>query len=221
MINIKIYPSPHKIKLIEEDKFDTDLNIPLAHIELDYTKYDITSTPSNSFNTNSKRLLIPGEKFYNPLTKIFNEYEEEVDTTDILIRNNKDEYIYTPTESIEFEPNTFFYNATIKKKINYSTANNYNINVVAIDDPDSLDLSDRMSKILINPSQRGMLPANISINNNILDSMSFTNMSFEKADFAFIESYNGLMYSDIGNIENTNPNNIINHYDYFKYNVNM
>ena len=41
MVQIKIYPSKHKIQLINESTFDTDLNIPLSYVNLDYTKYKI------------------------------------------------------------------------------------------------------------------------------------------------------------------------------------
>ena len=35
---MKIYPSKHKIKSIPSSKIDTSLNIPLAYIDVDYTK---------------------------------------------------------------------------------------------------------------------------------------------------------------------------------------
>ena len=44
MAPIKIYPSKHKIEIINESTFDTDLNIPLAYVNLDYAKYDIVKT---------------------------------------------------------------------------------------------------------------------------------------------------------------------------------
>ena len=36
---MKIFPSTHKIKSITESHVDLDLNVPLAYIELDYSKY--------------------------------------------------------------------------------------------------------------------------------------------------------------------------------------
>ena len=38
---MKIFPSTHKIKSITESHVDLDLNVPLAYIELDYSKYKI------------------------------------------------------------------------------------------------------------------------------------------------------------------------------------
>ena len=39
---MKIYPSKHKIKSIPASKVDTSLNVPLAYIEIDHTKYKIS-----------------------------------------------------------------------------------------------------------------------------------------------------------------------------------
>ena len=38
---MKIYPSTHNIKSVTDSHVDLDLNIPLAYIELDYSKYNI------------------------------------------------------------------------------------------------------------------------------------------------------------------------------------
>ena len=38
---MKIFPSTHKIKSVTDSHVDLDLNIPLAYIELDYSKYKI------------------------------------------------------------------------------------------------------------------------------------------------------------------------------------
>ena len=62
---MRIYPSKHKIKSIPTSKIDTDLNIPLAYVSVDYTKYDISKIVEPSFSTTSKSILYPEQKFEN------------------------------------------------------------------------------------------------------------------------------------------------------------
>ena len=84
MEQIKIYPSKHKIELINESRFDTDLNIPLSYINLDYTKYKIDKTIHNDFlqsdvNRNIKMIpILPGEEIPDIEKLVFNKHEEFV-----------------------------------------------------------------------------------------------------------------------------------------------
>ena len=54
---MKIYPSKHKIKSIPTSRIDTDLNIPLAYIDIDYTKNKISKIVDSNFLTNKKNIL--------------------------------------------------------------------------------------------------------------------------------------------------------------------
>ena len=47
---MKIYPSKHKIKSIPTSKMDTSLNIPLAYIDIDFTKYHIEKIVDPKFS---------------------------------------------------------------------------------------------------------------------------------------------------------------------------
>lgn len=194
---MKIYPSTHKIKVSTESHIDTDLNIPLAYINVDYTKYDISNEIHPDFAQQIKRTIAPGESFDRPDIKLFNEFEEEVNT-DTLFSRQGDKYVYNPKSSISFEPQTFLYKAIVKKDIRYKISSSYNLTIGCVDDPDSLDLSQRLAEVFANPSQRNLLPSNISINNNKMTQHTFTNMSIKDADFVFIESPDGVLYSDDG-----------------------
>ena len=158
---MKIYPCNHNVKTVTDNYVDTDLNIPLSYITVDYSKYKIDKKIDDNFNTDKKSAILPGDQFDNNNVKIFNQFNEEVKTDDLLkIKNNK--YIYSPINSIEFEPKRFLWKATIKKNQEYKISNIYNVNLSASNE----GLAERMALIFSNPSERGFLPPNIKINNN-------------------------------------------------------
>lgn len=193
---MKIYPSTHNIKSVVDSHIDLDLNVPLAYIELDYSKYNIDKKIKEVANKEIKQEVIYNQCFDNADIKLFNKYNEEVNIDNLLTRVG-DKYYYRPKESIIFKPQTFNYDAVIKKSLSYKISNEYNINIACVDDPDSLDLSDRLSMGFSNPSERSIVPPNIIINNNRMDSKAFTDMSIEDCDFLFIESSEGIYYDEI------------------------
>lgn len=193
---MKIYPSTHKIKSITDSHVDLDLNVPLAYIELDYSKYNIDKKVKDISSKEVKQEVIYNQSFENADIKLFNKFNEEINTDNLLTRvGNK--YYYRPKEAIIYKPQTFNYEATIKKSLEYKIANEYKINIACVDDPDSLDLSDRLSAGFSNPSARNIVPPNIIINNNRMDSKAFTDMSLDDCDFLFIESFEGIYYDDV------------------------
>ena len=52
---MKIYPSTHEIKSVTDSHVDLDLNIPLAYIELDYSKYNIDKEVRDIANKDIKK----------------------------------------------------------------------------------------------------------------------------------------------------------------------
>lgn len=116
---------------------------------------------------------------------------------DNLLTRVGSKYYYRPKETISFKPQTFNYVATIKKQLDYRISNEYNLNIACIDDPDSLDLSDRIAVGFSSPNERNLIPPNITINNNRKDVQSFTDMTNRECDFLFIESSEGLYYDDV------------------------
>ena len=192
---MKIFPSTHKIKSITESHVDLDLNVPLAYIELDYSKYKIDKVMEDIANTDVKTEVLVNQEFSSPSVKLFNKFNEAVNMDSLLTRVG-DKYYYRPKDMISFEPQKFNYTATIKTNIAYKIANRYNINIACVDDVDSLDLSKRIAAGFSNPSAREIVPPNISINNNRLDAYTFTDMSITDCDVLFIESPDGIHYDD-------------------------
>lgn len=192
---MKIFPSTHKIKSVTDSHIDLDLNIPLAYIELDYSKYKVDKIMKDIANTDVKKEVLVNQEFSSPAIKLFNKFGEAVNMDNLLTRVG-DKYYYRPKDMIAFEPQKFNYRATVKSKMQYKIANKYNLNIACIDDPDSLDLSQRIAIGFSNPSARNLVPPNITINNNRTDAYTFTDMSIDECDVLFIESPDGIHYDD-------------------------
>lgn len=192
---MKIFPSTHKIKSVTDSHVDLDLNIPLAYIELDYSKYKIDKIMKDTANTDVKTEVLVNQEFSSPAVKLFNKFGESVNMDNLLTRVG-DKYYYRPKDMIAFEPQRFNYTATVKSNIQYKIANKYNLNIACIDDPDSLDLSERIAIGFSNPSVRNLVPPNITVNNNRTDAYAFTDMSIDDCDVLFIESPDGIHYDD-------------------------
>lgn len=206
---MKIYPSNHKIKTITDSYIDTDLNIPLSYINVDYSKYEINKTIGPKFNVETKTPIIINDTFDDLSMKIFNNYEEEVDTSNLLI--NKDgTYVYYPNNLINFTPKYFLWKATVKKSLEYKISNIYNLNIKFYDN----SIDDILSSIFINPSDRFLLPPNIKINKNKMSTDTFSNITTKNSDFIFIKNGHGAYY-DIDCTQKINFN------DYLSTNTNM
>lgn len=192
---MKIFPSTHNIKSVTDSHVDLDLNIPLAYIEMDYTKYEIQKSMESIANMDIKQEVLFNHAFDSPKVQLFNKFGEAINMDNLLTRIG-DKYYYRPKEVISFKPQLFNYNATIKRKLDYKISNIYNINIACIDDPDSLDLSTRIASGFSNPSSREITPPNININNNRIDAQAFSDMNIQECDVLFIESPDGKHYDD-------------------------
>lgn len=192
---MKIFPSTHNIKSVTDSHVDLDLNIPLAYIELDYSKYDIQKSMEDIMSKEIKQEVLLNQKFDSANIKLFNKFNEAVNMDNLLTRVG-DSYYYRPKDIITFKPQYFNYNATVKRKLEYKISNTYDINIACIDDPDSLDLSQRIASGFSNPSSREITPPNISINKNRIDAQAFSDMSGEDCDVVIIESPDGKYYDD-------------------------
>ena len=192
---MKIFPSTHNIKSVTDSHVDLDLNIPLAYIELDYSKYKIEKNMESIVAKDVKTEVLLNQKFDSANVKLFNKFNEAVNMDNLLTRVG-DSYYYRPKDIITFKPQKFNYDVTIKRKLDYKISNSYNINVACIDDPDSLDLSQRIASGFSNPGAREIVPPNISINNNRIDSHAFSDMNSNDCDILIIESPDGKYYDD-------------------------
>lgn len=194
MAQIKIYPSKHNIEIINESRFDADLNIPLAYVNLDYTKYDLEKRIEDDFlkyMANKNILMtpiLPGELIEDTGRFVFNKYEEKV-PIEPLCKDIRGKKYFTPP--YEFIPFKFSYDVTVKKNMKYDVSTDYYINVACCDDADSLDLSTRLSQIFTYPSELKYVTDNIHFNDDKRNVDTLTSMSFEDADFLFLETYDG------------------------------
>ena len=174
---------------------DTDLNMALAYINLDYTKYQIVKNIADDFSQSIKKPVLPNQEFDDVDIKLFNDFEEEVRIED-LIKRIDDKYYYCPNGAQSFNPKRFVYETTIQKKQSYKISNSYNINVSCVDDPDSMNLSTRLESIFSAPSELGLLPPNIKINSNKISPYLLTTGTMKETDFVFIQSPDGIFYDD-------------------------
>ena len=201
MVQIKIYPSKHKIQLVNESRFDTDLNIPLSYINLDYTKYEIDKIIEQDFlkSDSNKNIqmtpILPRQQITDINKFVFNKFEESVDAKK-LYQKIGSKYYYVPP--YEFIPNKFSYEVIVKKNMVYNSSRVYNINVACFDTSDNLALCSRLSTIFTspsessNPNEASLMLSNIKINGNKKSLSAFTDMSYEEADFLFVQTYDGL-----------------------------
>ena len=203
MVQIKIYPSKHEIKLVNESKVNTNLNIPLSYINLDYNDYEIktsiekdflkSSSTSNFINTP----VVPGQELDMDML-LFNSVGEVISSSEIINRVGE-KYLYEPSYS--FVPNQFSYVVTAKKNMrnSYRSSKKYNINI-GVAEENSQELGKELSKIFSNPAGRKLMPPNISINNNKEDLNCFyTDLS--KKDFVFMKTWNGFWFSKESEME--------------------
>ena len=208
---MKIYPSKHKIKSIPASKVDTSLNVPLAYIDIDHTKYKISKIVDSNFLTSKKNILYPGQAFDNKDFKIFNKTEEEVTNKDNLFYYNGNQYIFYPNNTIKFTPKNFMWKATVKRDFTYSISNTYNINIGCKYND---DLNQKLISAFMSTSNRNLLVhSNIKINNNDTNYSTFTSAKEEDLDFVFIKSHNCKHYDtnqtveiDIDSLLNTHTN---------------
>lgn len=203
---MKIYPSKHKIKSIPTSKIDTDLNIPLAYIDVDYTKYSIDKIIDPNFSVNEKTLLYPEQEFDNKDFLLFNEFEEVVNKNNLFISSNN-KYKFYPSNTIKFSPKKFLWKATIKKDFSYNISTNYDIKI-------GYKYNETLNRNLIStfmsPSERNMLVyRNIKINGNNKQYDTFDSNDSD-IDFMFIKTHNCKHYD----MNATNVELLID-YEYF------
>lgn len=192
---MKIYPCKHKIKSIPTSKIDTTLNIPLAYIDIDYTKYNISKIVDPKFSTSSKTILYPEQEFDNDNFLLFNEFEETVDKNNLFMRHDNKSIFY-PSNTVKFTPKYFLWKATVKKNLQYSISNTYDIKIGC---RNSEALNRNLISTFMSPSERNMLVYNnIKINSNDKTYHTFNEIGDEAADIIFIKTHNCKHY-DMGN----------------------
>jgi hypothetical protein len=190
---MKIYPSKHRVKQVAESNIDRDISIALAYLNRENVEYKIDRTVSKDFSFTTKTALIPNQEIDNEDVLIFDDYGNPMDSSTVINRI-EDKYYYYPNNMIEFDPLQFTYEVIAKKRMNYNINSKFNMNIHCIDDPENLNFLNRLSKILVAPSEKNFLPNNIAINNNKTDANAMLHID-DNTDFIFVESKDGKSYN--------------------------
>ena len=190
---MKIYPSKHRVKQVAESNIDKDISIALAYLNRENVEYKIDRTVSKDFSFTTKTALIPNQEIDNEDILIFDDYGNPMDSSTVINRV-EDKYYYYPNNMIEFDPLQFTYEVIAKKRMNYNINSKFNMNIHCIDDPENLNFLNRLSKILVAPSEKNFLPNNIAINNNKTDANAMLHID-DNTDFIFVESKDGKSYN--------------------------
>ena len=190
---MKIYPSKHRVKQVAESNIDRDISIALAYLNRENVEYKIDRTVSKDFSFTTKTALIPNQEIDNEDILIFDDYGNPMDSSTVINRI-EDKYYYYPNNMIEFDPLQFTYEVIAKKRMNYNINSKFNMNIYCIDDPENLNFLNRLSKILVAPSEKNFLPNNIAINNNKTDANAMLHID-DNTDFIFVESKDGKSYN--------------------------
>ena len=189
---MKIYPSKHKIKSIPTSKVDTSLNIPLAYIDIDYTKNKVSKVVDARFSKNKKTALCPEQKFDNKDFKLFNKNQEEIINKDGLFQIQNNEYVYYPNNIVKFTPKKFLWKATVKRNYDYSISKTYDMKIGCRYDE---TLQENLIKTFMKPSSRDLLVhSNIKINSDNTMYSAFSSMNDSDLDFLFVKSHNCVHY---------------------------
>ena len=191
---MKIYPSKHRIKQIAESNVDRDITIPLAYLNNEHVTYSITRQVHDDFSNTIKTPVLPEQLLEHQDVLLFDEFGNPANSSTVINRI-EDKYYYYPNNMIEFNPLKFAYSVVAQRQMNYSISSKFNINVACIDDEKRMDFINRLSKILIAPSDKKYLPNNILINSNSTDIQALKNIDYENTNFVFIESSDGLKYN--------------------------
>lgn len=202
---MKIYPSnKNNISYINESRFDTDINVPLAYVNLDYNQYTINSKINPDLEHKLMIPIIPMQVIDDPNKIVFNKFEEQVSMDHLIKKVNGKQY-FMP--EYNFSPFKFSYSATIKKNMNYSINNTYDLNISCFDG--ETNLSSRLSKIFLNPSKLEYITPNVRINGNRESIDSLINKNYNDSEFLFVESYDG-KYLDKNKTEEINLSSFLN-----------
>jgi hypothetical protein len=191
---MKIYPSKHRIKQIAESNIDKDITIPLAYLNNEHVTYSITRKVHDDFSNTIKTPVLPNQLLEHEDILLFDNFGNPANSSTVINRI-EDKYYYYPNNMTEFNPLKFTYSVVAQRQMNYSISSKFNINVTCIDDEKKMDFINRMSKILIAPSDKKYLPNNITINGNKTDIKTLKSIDYENTNFVFIESNDGLKYN--------------------------
>lgn len=174
---MQIYPSEHNITVSEEITLN---HIPLAYFQ----KAERNILPSINiepkfFKYRSEEKIYPYQQFDTDNVILFNENNEQVDSSKYLKRNGNKLY-FEPIGAIEFNPTEFEYSILFEKNDKYNNSIKYDINIAAY--------SEILSENLIGlfNGKNKIKPLNIHINKDNLLPMSMLNQDIDRCNLIFI-----------------------------------
>lgn len=190
MLIIKIYPSPHQLYSTEKPKF---LDIPVAHIEKEYHPTRIIAERSADFVIPSEEYIAPYQRFKTDSNLFFDKDRNPV-KVNLKLRNNR--YVYEPESSQEFLPNTFSLNALVKRRDQYDSGMEYNINIGVYKQGSSTTFAKNLISLFGNAPYRGTAPANVKVNNCSTDAEALLHENDKDLDFLIVNTCNGVYSED-------------------------
>ena len=187
---MKIYPAPHQVLPTKKPRF---LDIPVAHIEKEYTPSKINLVPEEGFTSKKERYLAPHQEFTNNNFLIFNESHEPV-KADIRYQNHR--YVYEPDKAQEFMPETFSFSALIKRKDTLLPNRDYDMRIGILEQENAKQSAQSLISIFGNAPYRGLSPANVKVNGRDTNPENLINTDSENLDFLFIATVDGSYTKD-------------------------
>lgn len=185
---MKLYPGTHGIYSVE--KTDSSEEVILGYVDSEYLEESIEINVSDDFNSSYSKELLPYNTI-NDLEMTFytrngvalaKDVQEEM-----ITRESGNSYIYTPNNSITFEPYKFTYKVLAKKNMSYMSSRKYNIKAVCSD----RSLADILIHFFADSYERNLCPTNVKFNSGDKKIDSLFEAEYEDSDFIFINSSDG------------------------------
>lgn len=196
---MKIYPEAHYIAAKEDT---TPIDIPLAYVESAIKTGKLIIEPTDIFSRPaSSNVIDMYQKFTNPDILFF---DESGNPTNVELKRIGEEYMYNPAVT-EWIPDTFTYRIILQRNGTYRHDILHNIRIGIIDDGEENNtFFNTILSLFSNPAS--IAPTNIQINNGISSIDSFLNVSYDNADFVFVNSKTGSGNISIDDILASNCN---------------
>ena len=191
MAKIKIRIGNRKID--ETDKVNIN-DIPIAFIDTSQNDYYATFDINKNFVTDKKEIVRAYQNIEFPDTLFFDKKNKIVSSPNIKRVGNK--FTYMPQNAVEFTPEQFSCYARIKRAMQYRETKRYNMKVCIADETINLSLCEKMISIFGDAYKRSICPANIRVNSGSVKIESLIETAISDADFAFIESPDGITLPD-------------------------
>ena len=192
---MKINVSNRNIEIVSKPDIS---DIALGYIDNKDIKRHVDIVIDDKFAQDSATQITPYQEIASSEDLFFDENNIPLK---VNLKRLGNTWIYEPINSTEYTPANFECDALIKKAGTFSEKNTYNIKICAADQSSNLNLCKKLVNVFGNAGQRGLCPANISVNDNKTEPESMLEYSIENSDFIFLESDDGITLPDKISIE--------------------